>query len=450
MTSRRRAAPTPSASRTEGTQSRDRPRALGEGDSADEQPRTLRERSDSPATEERPPDSPKELTSPRAVLIASWSLIVCALPLMLIGPLGVRLREDLGFDEAALGVGAAILPAASAVSSRSLGHLVERHGALLGLRLAASIAAAAALGTAIFARSLVSYLPFLVLGGLALGVNNPAGNLWLVRTIPPQRHGLAFAVKHVAAPASALLAGLAVPAVAVTVGWRWAYVIAGGLALALLGIVSRVPRRTTALKPRDAPTSRAGDLPSRPLVVLACAMGLGTASVGALSTFLVSSAVDAGMAESIAGLLFALGSLVGIAVRLHLGHVADRSDRDQLTVVALLLAVGAGAYLLLATANTVVIWIVAPLAFATGWGWPGLFTVTLMRMNTNAPAAASGVLFTGAATGTTVGPLLFGFLARSSYATGWIVAAGAAAAAALTTLVGRRVAARSEASAVEA
>ena len=53
-----------------------------------------------------------------------------------------------------------------------------------------------------------------------------ASNTSLSRQVPAGRQGLSFGVKQAAIPVSTLLAGAAVPVVALTVGWRWAFVLA--------------------------------------------------------------------------------------------------------------------------------------------------------------------------------------------------------------------------------
>ena len=47
-----------------------------------------------------------------------------------------------------------------------------------------------------------------------------------------QRQGLAFGAQNSGATLGALLAGLALPVVAIPLGWRWAFVLVAALALA--------------------------------------------------------------------------------------------------------------------------------------------------------------------------------------------------------------------------
>ena len=82
----------------------------------------------------------------------------------------------------------------------------------------------------------IAHVAILLCGAWCNVMGQLASNLTLSRSVPAHRLGLSFGVKQAAIPLATLLAGAAVPAVALTVGWRWAYVIASGLAvLALLG-----------------------------------------------------------------------------------------------------------------------------------------------------------------------------------------------------------------------
>src|SRR5829696_7279082 len=58
-----------------------------------------------------------------------------------------------------------------------------------------------------------------VIAGLANAVSHTAANLSLAREVPASRQGLSFGIKQAAIPVATLLAGLAVPTIAVTLGW---------------------------------------------------------------------------------------------------------------------------------------------------------------------------------------------------------------------------------------
>src|SRR5215211_9170273 len=177
----------------------------------------------------------------RPILLAIAVATASVLPAFLTGGLAVQVREELDFGSAALGVAVATFFLTSSLASAVMGRLVERIGAYRGMRLAAAASAVSLLGVAILATSWAWLVGCLVLGGLANAVSHPATNLSLAREVSSGRQGLSFGVKQAAIPAATLLAGLAVPSVAVTFGWRWAF--AGGAALAL-AVAAFVPAGT--------------------------------------------------------------------------------------------------------------------------------------------------------------------------------------------------------------
>ena len=188
---------------------------------------------------------------------------------------------------------------------------------------------------AVFADSYASLVAILLCGAWCNVMGQLASNLTLARSVPAHRLGLSFGVKQAAIPLSTLLAGAAVPAVALTVGWRWAYVIASGLALlALLG----APRGGEHVRvPKPPPGERA----TLALAVLGAGSGLGAGAANALGIFLVAAAVDRGIDPGMAGLVLTFGSMVGFAGRLLHGWLADRRTGGHVAFVAGSMAIGA-------------------------------------------------------------------------------------------------------------
>lgn len=362
------------------------------------------------------------------------------LPVFLTGGLSVQLRADLGFGEAALGLAVAAFFSAAAVSSAVLGRLAERLGPLAASRLGAVVAAGVLLGLGAAARNFTTLLVLLACGGAANALGQPAANLFIARTVPQHRLGIAFAVKQSGIPAATLLAGLAVPAFALTVGWRWAFAVAALVPLggaAALADVGRGPAAPATPGPAGVPVRR---LSVPPLVVLAAGIGLGSASAATLGAFLVTSAVAAGISEASAGLLVSVGSAIGIAARLVVGGLADRRDGGHLRVTAWMLVAGCAAYGLYATQIPVLMVVATPLAFGAGWGWPGLFNLAIVRRHPHAPATASGITQTGTYIGAMTGPVVFGVLVeQASYGVAWLMAGALALAGAGAMIVGRRM-----------
>ena len=141
----------------------------------------------------------------------------------------------------------------------------------------------------------------LAVAGVANAVTQPAINLFVAEQIPADRQGLGFGIKQSGIPAAILVSGLALPVLALPLGWRVTLAVC---ALAPLAVGLALPRGEVVHVSRR-PASRR---PSRALLLTALGAALGTAGPSALGAYLVASAVDVGIGEGTAGLLAALAS----------------------------------------------------------------------------------------------------------------------------------------------
>ena len=173
----------------------------------------------------------------RAATGALTATVAVALPVFLVGGLAVQISDELRFSPAGLGLAVSAYFGASALASLPAGALVERYGAARITRCGIALSAAALLAVAVAATALWSLIAILALGAGANAMGQLASNTSLSRHVPAGRQGLSFGVKQAAIPVCSLLAGLAVPAVALTIGWRWAFVLAAGLAAAAILLV---------------------------------------------------------------------------------------------------------------------------------------------------------------------------------------------------------------------
>jgi MFS family permease len=175
------------------------------------------------------------------------------------------------------------------------------------------------------------------------------------------------------------------------------------------------------------------------LILAAGSFALGSSAAASLGAYTVSTAVEAGLSEAAAGLLVAIGSVVGLTSRLTIGHWSDRRYGSQLDLVTWMLAFGGVGFLLLGTAEGAAMWLAVPVAFATGWAWLGSYNLAMVRLNPIAPGAAVGITQTGAFVGAIIGPASLGFLAeRFSFTVAWTAAAVASSLAAVMIFVLRR------------
>ena len=368
----------------------------------------------------------------RAMAGAASATVAAVLPVFLLGGLSVLVASELGFDAIGLGVAVSVFFSVSAVSSVPTGALVERFGPTGTTRAGIVLAAISLLGIAALAHSYSTLIAFLLVGGAANGLAQLGSNLSLARSVARHRQGLAYGVKQAAVPAATLVAGLAVPTVGLTVGWRWSFAIAGVLVLLALLVVPS--DSSGASKSAGGDHDRA----TAALVVMAFAAMLGAGTANALGAFLVSSAVDRGVAAGLAGLTLSLGGGVGVVVRVLGGWLADRREGGHIAVVSGMLASGAIGLALLAVPTAWALILGTILGFGLGWSWPGVLTFAVVRLNPTAPAAATGITQAGVYAGGGFGPLAFGALVHvTSYRLAWLVAAGTMVLAAVLMLVGR-------------
>lgn len=366
---------------------------------------------------------------PRVVVASIVTITVAILPGFLPGALAVQLADAMGIAEAGIGLVVGAFFGMSALVSPRLGRFVERLGWAPAMRIAAFGAAVTLLVTPFVAESVLTLGLVTIAGGVALALAHPAVNLSLARCTVVEHQGLAYGFKHAAIPAATALAGLGLPFVAIPLGWQWVYVLGALLAVGAALLVpfssSRYEVRRDEVEPDEAPAVRSS--PMSLLVIMAVGAGLGIFGMDALATFLVPYAVDVGFGEAAAGILLAVGSGLGIAMRVIAGWQIDRRAAGGLGTVAVFLAVGAAGIAVLATGTDPAIVIGSLLAFTFGWGWSGLFTFAVVRRNPGAPAASTGVTMTGVYVGAAAGPALFGIVAESSFTVAWVLMSAALA-----------------------
>lgn len=371
---------------------------------------------------------------PAALAIAVGSATV--VPGFLVGTLSLQIRADLGTSVTAVAAGVTVFFGAGAFGAGRGGRFAERVGALTAMRGAALVTAGCLLSIAAFAGSLVPFLVLLAISGVANSVAQPAINLYMAEQVPLGRQGLAFGIKQSAIPGAILVSGLALPLIALPLGWRWAFVLGAAAALTVALLAGR-ERQALGPVPARAPQGR----PTRALLLIALAAALASAGPNALGTYLVPSAVDAGIAEGTAGLLAALGSAASLAVRIGLGARADQRRQYGFAWVVLLLAGGALGFGLLAIEQVGAFVLGALVAFTLGWGWPGLFNLAVVHGHRHSPGWATGISQSGIYIGAAGGPAAYGLLAHGiGYGPAWGVTAGLLVLAAATISLAARLA----------
>lgn len=358
----------------------------------------------------------------------------------LVGAAFFQIGPEFGIGPLGLGLLTASFFLTAAATSAPLGRWVQRIGwqraMVLNLRLTAVVLAA----VPVLARDAVSLGVLLVAAASIYGASNPAANQALADHTDPAHQATIFGAKHAGIPASTLLAGLAVPLVVASHGWRWAFVTASVLAVFVSFLVPSGALAKPVKHAVDTP-EEAGITRTRDLLYLAVGSSFATWGAIALGTYLVSATVDLGFSASAAGVLQFVGSAVSILARVAAGIVTDRTGGRGFGGIVVLAGVGAVAFLALALVDGPAYFVVVVVAFATGWGWPGLMTYTVVRANRASAASASAITQAGVFVGAGAVPILLGaVIERWSFGGAWITAAGGLVIAAVVVgSVGRRV-----------
>lgn len=348
------------------------------------------------------------------------------LPVALLGAVIVQLRFDIAISTVELGGVIALFYAVSALGSIPAGGLIDSLGWPRSIWLASLCIVVPLLLIATVARTATHVAGAMLIAGVGNALAQPAANLAIIRGVVLRRQGIAFGVKQAAVPAGTLIAGAAVPLIALTIGWRWAFILPALLVISLTFVTprGRVRQASGVVRARMD-----GLLKDPVLLALAAANGGSSMAINPLFAFFVESSVARGISPAAAGSLLAFGSAMGLISRLLIGWVTDRTDPSaermlrHMSVYALL---GSPGFLILGSFGGRTAAVAVALFFAIGFGfaWSGLFNLVVTRLWSDRPASASGVTQAGLWVGGMLGPLLFGAIATRSYVVAWYVSAG--------------------------
>ncbi len=343
------------------------------------------------------------------------TLLVIALPPFLLGAFAPTIKDELGFDDAALGLIFTLGYLVSALVLPFGGALADRSGPRTAIRLALGFAVVGSLTMYGLADAYVVVVVAFACSRVAEAIAQPATNTLVGQGVSVRRRGTAMGIKQAAIPLATMLAGLAVPALGASLGWRGVF---GLVAVAAVPLALGLPN--VAAPARQA-RGRARALWSTPHLRMAALAGaFAAASIVSVPGFLTSAAEEAGFSERDAGLLLSLGGAVMVIARVSWGFVADRFAFDRFQIVGAMLGTGSFGFLLFTTENRPAMVVGTLVLFGIGWSWPGLLLLGVLEQHGEAPGAATAVMQTGIRVGAMVSPLTFGVIVdRFGYAVAW-------------------------------
>jgi MFS family permease len=344
--------------------------------------------------------------------------VMTALSMMVMPVLATNAAADVGVSATYVGLFVAFVYLGAMLSSVAGGALVLRFGAIRVSQVCLLICAAG-LVIAMLGLPSAMVVSALVIG-CGYGPITPASSHVLAKSTPAHLTGLVFSLKQTGVPLGGALAGILVPPLVISAGWRGALACVALICLAVAALAQAVragidtdcePGRRIDFVAIFAPLRLVlSDAPIRGLAlasILYSAMQL--CLMGYLVTYLVQ---DLAMSLLQAGVMLAVAQAGGVFGRIVWGTVADRwiAPRRMFGLLGLTMAGGAAAAALFSTA-----WPSAALAAAVALfgaaaiGWNGVLLAQVARL---APPGKVGLATGGTLFftffGVVIGPPLFG------------------------------------------
>lgn len=356
-------------------------------------------------------------STPRAPALAGYLALgmgIGPLTHYALSALGPMVVADLDMSATEFGGLWLVAFGAAAVCTPGFGRLTDHVGPQRMLRLVFACAAAAMVLVGL-AQSLVPLVLGVALAGVAVAISNPATNLAVASSVSAGRQGLVVGVKQSGVQVSQLIAGLALPALAVVIGWRGSVLLC--VTLAVIGLVlarwAVAPSASHRIR-RDEPRA-AMDPTVWWLTAYALVMG---AVIQATNVYLPLFAHDE-LHRSVgeAGLVSAVLGGTGVLARLAWGRAVDRIPDVPvlLGVLAVVAGVGLAACGLAATYGDVLMWSGAAIFGVSALAANVVIMMAVVR--TASPGSvgrATGWASLGLYAGFMIGPVSFGMIVDSS------------------------------------
>jgi len=189
-----------------------------------------------------------------AALVGHYRWVICALLFFattinyldrqVLGVLAPLLQKQIGWDEAQYSYIVAFFQAAYAIGLLLSGNIIDRVGLRIGYAAALGLWSLATMGHALV-RTVSGFAAARFALGLGEGGNFPAAVKTVAEWFPRKERALATGIFNSGTNVGATVAPLAVPWIALRIGWQWAFIFTGLLgAVWLLAWVAiyRTPR----------------------------------------------------------------------------------------------------------------------------------------------------------------------------------------------------------------
>jgi MFS family permease len=351
-----------------------------------------------------------------------------------LGALAPALRASLHLTTAEIGLIPGLVSLGALAASVPAGHVTDRIGAGRGLTLA-QLGVAAGVTIATLAPGRWVFLGGAFVAGVGYGAVNPATNVLSTALVPRRRRALFLSIKQTGVTLGGLAAGLALPRLAQSVGWRTALTVAIAVLLcgALLGrwaghreAAGWFDAKRGASAGRSTPTSLS--LPRiAPTVLFGFVMsGVQFSLAGYLTVYLVDTH---GFSKTTAGTALSVAFASACIGRITWGWLSDRWFASHATTLALIAAASAATLGAMASGvSGVSLWLIVVLIGLSSIGWNGVYMALITEAATREGLGrATGRGLTAIYAGSAFVPPLLGAVKdlTGSWPAAWAVAIGA-------------------------
>jgi len=381
------------------------------------------------------------------LIVAFIVQVCCSFSLSSLPPIGPYIIKGIGMNYTQFGMLFSAVNLGSMIMLTFTGHLVDKIG-IRTIMFIGQILMGICEVVAALIGSLWPLLCILFLVGICNSIAGPTGAKAILTWFSPKSRATAMGIKQAGIPTAGIIAGVVFPSIAITFGWRGAFVVTG-IIIALSGVLSFALYRDSGImkEMRKSGVNNvtwrevAADVFTRDIVLLSigCAflMGVQFAFTSYLVVYLGQVFTTAAVAAPVvlAGIFYSMNSAGGMAGRVGLGLLSDRLFGGKRKGTLMAVNVIAAVILL-------VIAFAAPKIGVIGLGILtvlfGLTAVGFTGLQLSFVSELAGFKASGAATGFTLAlsfagmmlvPPVFGKIvdASGAYFWGWILLAVLAA-----------------------
>lgn len=363
--------------------------------------------------------SPLKPRLPLVIAATTGVQALATLSVLAVPTIAPSVAAALGVSPVLVGFQVSAIYCAAALTSATAGTVVMRWGACRTSQVAMLMVAAGCVTASV--GSLAPLAVAAIFIGVGYGLTNPASSHLLMRFTPERHRNFVFSLKQTGVPIGGVVAGLALPTLALSAGWRAALTT---IALAaLLMATTLLPLRRVWDDDRRPRLRLRGDLLGGPRLVWQVpalrALAVVAFSFSALQlclmTFLVTMLThDLAFSLVVAGLASAGVQVAGACGRVFWGFLADRTGAGRgtlLTIGALSTCCSLG---VAAIGVGLPRWLTLPLLVLFGLssiGWNGVFLAEVARRSpSDAVGKGTGGALFFTFGGVVIGPALFAIL----------------------------------------